>query len=608
MSIRFDIQGLRALAVIFVVIFHINSNWLSGGFIGVDMFFVISGFLISKGMIKQITDKTFNYIHFLKGRIKRIVPAYIVMLIVVGICSFYVLIPSDLSNFLYDLRNSLIFMSNFGFAKANDYFGVKSYEKSFLHTWSLSIEMQFYLILPIFIYLIPKHLYKWFLGLGIVCVLFYTQFHINVIENKIEMYFSLLARSAEFGVGIAINFLPQSTRIKNKCKNIITILSLSVLLISCFIITESSSFPGLLAMPACLAVAVLIWLKNSNINTILGNKSLAYIGTLSYSLYLWHWPVLALYRYKVMRNDLRLLEIIILFIIIFILTLASYYLIEEPFRKKKKNTIYFGIIGLAFVVVLLWGFIRFNTINILKLQEQYTTMNGFNINNHNKYMGYFLMGDKKVPDDNIVLIGDSHGLGMTGFFDELGKKGHFNFSYFTTDSVVPLDGVPKRKIGEHFIKSYYTALPVVDKLIKRSDIIIVVKYWVGNENNNYFSLVLENLAKKITSSQHVIIVSDFPSIETDPVREYGSIVKPKNFKRKIITFPTTPKDVKSVIYQHKNFHFLELKNEEYFKDAPYYNDTLMYYDQGHLNYYGSSNYAKFEGDKVIKLLQQIKNK
>lgn len=608
MNLKLDIQGLRALAVIFVVIFHIDKKWLPGGFIGVDMFFVISGFLISKGMIKQINDQTFNYIQFLKGRIKRIVPAYLLMLIIVGITSFYILIPSNLSDFLYDLRNSLVFISNNGFAKANDYFGAKGYEKSLLHTWSLSIEMQFYLILPLFIYLIPNQLYRWFLGMGVACILVYTQYQIDILGNKTEMYFSLMARSAEFAVGIGINFIPKSNRISYKNKNIISLLFLLILFISSFIITENSRFPGLLAMPACLAVAVFIWLEDSKVNKLLGNRPLAYIGSLSYSLYLWHWPVLALYRYQVMRYNLEPIEIFILLIIIFILTFASYYLIEEPFRKKKKNTIYLGIGGLASVVAVLWFLIRFDTINVLKREEQYTTMSALNLNNHNKYSGYFLMGDTTIPDDKIVIIGDSHGLVMTGFFNELGKQEQFNFSYISTDSVVPLDGVPESKIGGQFAKSYNAALPIVDKLIKKSDIIIVVKYWTGNDKNNYFSLVLKNLAKKISPDQHVIVVSDFPSLETDPVREYGSIVKPKDFKRKRITFPRTPKAVTSIIYQHKNFHFLQLRNEEYFRDAPFYNDTLMYYDKNHLNYYGSYNYAKFEGDKVVELLRKIKKK
>ncbi len=607
MNLRLDIQGLRALAVIFVVIFHVQHQWFPGGFIGVDMFFVISGFLISKGMIKQIAAKSFSYVQFMMGRIKRIVPAYLVMLLMVAVPSYFILIPSDMLSFLYDLRTSLFFYSNKVFAEANNYFGARSYEKSLLHTWSLSIEMQFYFLLPILIYLIPKSLYKWAFGLGIVIILIYTQYQIDFLSNKTSMYFSLFARSAEFGVGILLNFLPNSDKVIHRNKNIFALVAIMVLVASGFIITENSSFPGFLAMPACLATGLLIWIGNSKVNKLLGTKALVYIGTLSYSLYLWHWPVLALYRYQAMRYDFTILEIVLLLVIIALLTLFSYYVIEEPFRKSSKKRVLLGVGSLSLLTFAFWYSGRKLTNDIQKDELIYTSANGFNLNNHAKYSGYFLMGHAKKADDHIVVIGDSHGLVMTGFMDEVGRKNDFNFSYISTNSIVPLNGIPETKIEKEYSDQYNVALPIVEELIQKSDIIIVVKHWQGSENA-YFKDALQLLLNKLKPSQSLIVVTDFPGLERNPVREYKSIIKPAEFKKQKISFPKVPMEVSDLIGKYENAYLLDLKNEGFFESAPYFRDTLMYYDESHINIYGSTKFADVEGYKLANLIEQIKLK
>lgn len=605
MNLRLDIQGLRALAVLFVVLFHFQHEWLPGGFIGVDMFFVVSGFLISKGMITQINNKAFNYTQFIIGRIKRIVPAYIAMLIVATVVSYFILIPSDMLSFLYDLRTSLVFYSNQVFAEANNYFGAKSYEKSLLHTWSLSIEMQFYFLLPLLIYLVPKRFYKWVFGIGTILVIFYTQYHIDVLSEKSAMYFSLLARSAEFMIGIGVNLIPTSSKINRNTKDILGLTAVLTLFISVFVITENSSFPGLLAVPACLATALLIWLGSSKFNRLLSWSPLVYIGTLSYSLYLWHWPVLSLYRYHTMRYDLTIIEMVVASVIIAILTLGSYYLIEEPFRRTTKRKVFFGVASLATVTILLWFGIRNVTYTKQEIEQIYTSPNGFNMKNHANYGGYFLMGDKNKSDDSIVVIGDSHALVMNAFIDDVGRKNSFNFSYISTNSNVPLEGIPSESLITEYKDEYDKALPISNSLIKKSKIIIVVKQW-QHRDNAFFGDVLLKLASKLNSSQKIIVVSDFPRLDVNPVRNYKSINKPLHFKAQKIILPDIPTNVKSIIADHSNMYFLDLRNEIFFKDAPYYKDTLMYYDEYHLNKYGSINYAKFEGHKLVNLIEEIK--
>lgn len=604
MNFRIDIQGLRALAVIFVVIFHINHLWLPGGFIGVDMFFVISGFLISKGLIKQLDNKSFSYLEFIFGRVKRIVPAYFVMLMLCTFLVMFILIPSDAETFLYQLRRSIIFTSNQLFASGEDYFGAKSYENSLLHTWSLSIEMQFYVILPLIMMFLPKSIYKWILGLGALVILAYTQYEIDVLNNKHAMYFSVLARSAEFVIGIAINFIPSSKYLNKRYKFSIGVLALLVLSISCIFINENSAFPGLLALPTCLATAFLIWLEDSKINTILSSRPLAYIGKISYSLYLWHWPLLAFYRYYHNRYDLTLIEIILLFVVMIILSIMSYYWIEEPFRKTKRIRFYLSFGLLTSILVGVWFLGRVHYKEIQVTERNYTSFNGFNIKNPGEYQGYFLLGDTTKLDDRIVLLGDSHGMVMTGFFDSVGKKNSFNFSYCTINSVLPLQGINDSLIEDNYKKQYYDAVPIANDLITKSRIIFIVKHWQGD--NAYFKDVLQIVINKLKPNQHLVVVSDFPNLDKNPVRQYRSIVKTEKFIPKKIIFPNMPFGVQKLIDTYDNVHYLNLRNEKFFRDAPYYNDTLMYYDENHINYYGSICYAQYEGYKLAELIKKIK--
>lgn len=604
MNFRLDIQGLRALAVIFVVIFHINHLWLPGGFIGVDMFFVISGFLISKGLIKQLDNKSFSYLEFIFGRVKRIVPAYFVMLMLCTFLVMFILIPSDAETFLYQLRRSIIFTSNQLFASGEDYFGAKSYENSLLHTWSLSIEMQFYVILPLIMMFLPKSIYKWILGLGALVILAYTQYEIDVLNNKHAMYFSVLARSAEFVIGIAINFIPSSKYLNKRYKSSIGVLALLVLSISCIFINENSAFPGLLALPTCLATAFLIWLEDSKINTILSSRPLAYIGKISYSLYLWHWPLLAFYRYYHNRYDLTLIEIILLFVVMIILSIMSYYWIEEPFSKTKRIRFYLSFGLLTSILVGVWFLGRVHYKEIQVTERNYTSFNGFNIKNPGEYQGYFLLGDTTKLDDRIVLLGDSHGMVMTGFFDSVGKKNSFNFSYCTINSVLPLQGINDSLIKDNYKKQYYDAVPIANDLITKSRIIFIVKHWQGD--NAYFKDVLQIVINKLKPNQHLVVVSDFPNLDKNPVRQYRSIVKTEKFIPKKIIFPNMPFGVQKLIDTYDNVHYLNLRNEKFFKDAPYYNDTLMYYDENHINYYGSIGYAQYEGYKLAELIKKIK--
>src|SRR5690554_2131327 len=164
MQFRNDIQGLRALAFLFVFLFHLNPSWLPGGFIGVDIFFVISGYLITSILMHQKAKGTFSFLTFYEKRIKRIVPAHFIMLIFVLIAAYYVFLYNDITNLKDAALRTALFISNMLFAKGQSYFGVGLNDNPLLHTWSLSIEMQFYFILPIIIIFIKNKYLPYIMG------------------------------------------------------------------------------------------------------------------------------------------------------------------------------------------------------------------------------------------------------------------------------------------------------------------------------------------------------------------------------------------------------------------------------------------------------------
>src|SRR5690606_23006763 len=207
MQFRNDIQGLRALAFLLVFIFHLNSSWLPGGFIGVDMFFVISGYLITSILMHQKAKGTFSFLTFYEKRIKRIVPAHFIMLIFVLISIYFVYLYYDIKTLRGSIVGSALFISNIVFARGQSYFGVGLNDNPLLHTWSLSIEMQFYFILPLIIIFIKNKYLPYVMGGLIILLTGYGTYEMVVNHATSSMYFSLLARMPEFFVGSLLSLI-----------------------------------------------------------------------------------------------------------------------------------------------------------------------------------------------------------------------------------------------------------------------------------------------------------------------------------------------------------------------------------------------------------------
>ena len=205
MTYRTDIQGLRAVAVLAVMLFHFNPAWLPGGFVGVDVFLVISGYLIVRILLQKKAQSGYRLgttlRYFYASRIKRIAPAYFAMLVLVSLLAAILFLPQDLVVYKKGLNQAAWFHSNSYFAGFGDYFAPASHEQPLLHTWSLAVEIQFYLLVPFLVLLLPTKALKWVLGVLLVGLTLLAQYRLSVLGIQQATYYSLYARLPEFFAG-----------------------------------------------------------------------------------------------------------------------------------------------------------------------------------------------------------------------------------------------------------------------------------------------------------------------------------------------------------------------------------------------------------------------
>src|SRR5690554_930590 len=267
MQFRPDIQGLRAIAVLAVIIFHLNPAWLPGGLVGVDIFLVISGYLIASILLhKKIKPgyrlaTTLSY--FYTSRFKRIVPAYFANLIVVSLVAAVLFLPADFSIYRDGLKKAVWFNSNNYFAGFGDYFAPANHEQPLLHTWSLAIEVQFYLLAPFIFLLISRQWLRWLLPIAIVLLTAYAEYR---LQQGIQQatYYSLLARLPAFFIGGWVALLiAKNNYNKGGDRKGIWFSCFAVALITfAFVIPKPTGhFPGIAGLTPVIAAALLIWLN-----------------------------------------------------------------------------------------------------------------------------------------------------------------------------------------------------------------------------------------------------------------------------------------------------------------------------------------------------------
>jgi peptidoglycan/LPS O-acetylase OafA/YrhL len=336
---RSDIDGLRAVAVVPVVIFHLGVHAVRGGFVGVDVFFVISGYLITQVLIGDIERGRFSIVGFYERRIRRILPALLAVLAATAALYFTVSLPDEYAEFSRTLLAAAASVSNIYFWLHAGYFDGTALSTPLLHTWSLAVEEQFYVLWPICLYLMYRfrrqHVLLLTAGVALVSLSISA---VGAFTHPVATFYLLHTRAWELLLGslLALNIV--SSPLGAAARNALSILGLALIAASVFWLSSDLPFPGLLALPPCLGAALIILAGRDGTSwagRVLSWRPIVFIGLISYSLYLWHWPIVVLQRggyLTLVPGQTGRIQNLAVIGASFAIAALSWRFIEQPFR------------------------------------------------------------------------------------------------------------------------------------------------------------------------------------------------------------------------------------------------------------------------------------
>jgi len=423
---RPEIDGLRTAAVFAVIIYHINSDWLPSGFVGVDVFLVISGFLITSIILKSHDTNDFSIMNFYIRRIKRIIPLTYAVIISILIFGWFLSYPIAYRAESNSAISALYFIANIRFALMGDYFQSAS-DNPLLHLWSLSLEEQFYFVWPLFIGLFYKFNKKNKLFFAIsFLIVFSVILAMALIEDdrfRHFAFFLLPTRMTGLLFGAILSIGAFSIK---KNSNYFSWLG-TVLLLYSFCFIGKDEFPGISTLLPLLGTGLIILTpESSHTNRLYSNNVVSYLGKISFSLYMWHWPLLVYSRRYIERNDLNIEPVVYVSIFLGVLiaiSSISYFYIENFFRKIKKSNRYVFCVMLCLPLLLLTFislYISKNNGLALRYGLTDTMTRVETLGCHSSLLKEYCYINKNNDSDNqILLIGDSHAGAMNHFTKEM---------------------------------------------------------------------------------------------------------------------------------------------------------------------------------------------
>ena len=343
MKYRAELDGLRAIAVVPIILFHAGFEYFSGGFVGVDVFFVISGYLITTIILSEKEQGTFSLVNFYERRFRRILPALFMVMLVSLIFSLLWVMPSYMEDFSQSLMAVSTFSSNILFWRESGYWEISNELKPLLHTWSLAVEEQYYVLYPLYLMLIWHFRKDWILGSFIViAAISLATAQWGAYNKPIPTFYLLPTRAWELsiGAGIAYYFLyrKQTVQILLSHKSVneaLGLLGLLMISYAVYVFDKGTPFPSLYALVPTVGTGLIILFSSSQtmVGRLLSIKPLVAVGLISYGAYLWHWPLLVFARHLSLTEPSEL-TFAILALLSFPLAYLSWRYIEKPFRTK----------------------------------------------------------------------------------------------------------------------------------------------------------------------------------------------------------------------------------------------------------------------------------
>ncbi|MBV7476935.1 acyltransferase family protein [Pseudomonas sp. PDM31] len=489
LAYRRDIDGLRAVAVIAVVLFHFGVPGFTGGFVGVDVFFVISGYLITSIIWNQRQAGRFSFVDFWARRARRILPALFAMIIAVLALGWFLLAPKDYEELGRSVRYQVMFVSNILFMRQDGYFDVASDLKPLLHTWSLAVEEQFYIIFPLLLTLLSSRLKHWRMALfGVLLVSFgLSVWAVNHHPEK--AFFLLPMRAWELLAGAMLAVAPKhGWRLKPMAAQALSLLGMALILLAVFGYDKTTPFPGAAALLPTLGVIALI-LANGHRQTwvgqLLSTRVMVGFGLISYSWYLWHWPVFVFSSYASVDQP-SAIDSAGLILLTLVLGYLSWKLIETPFRERRllagrRQILLAGAFGVV-VLGLAGQTLRWTDGLPWRLSDQ-----ALQYAKGREWRPELMacLADDKTPDDKLfchygaentqtraLVWGDSHATALIPVFDDGATAHDVSVILASSPGCVPVEGLEHDARCARFNQRIEQAL----KSQTVSDVVLVARW------------------------------------------------------------------------------------------------------------------------------------
>jgi peptidoglycan/LPS O-acetylase OafA/YrhL len=479
---RPEIDGLRAFAIFPVVLFNMGFRYAAGGFIGVDVFFVISGYLATSIVLTDHDKGVFSFHRFWLQRIKRLFPSLLVMVIATSIAGYFMLFGGEINDLGKQGISAILLSANITMWRlAGDYWGAHVSNAVFLHTWALSVIEQFYLIYPFLLVFLLKFARKWVLtGTLIVAAISFLLYLWGSQYHPTAAFYLLPARVWEFAGGCLVAMVAwrDHLRISRYASSLLPLIGFVALILSYVFISGEEGFRTYIVIPVIGSVFIIaVSTRNSVINRILSLPPVVYAGKISFSLYLWHWPIFVLARQAQLGNKLGSIPTSVVIIVIAAVSVASYHLVEKTTRYKNRvlTSVCFGIVislGLLFLLYasdqhrrydisvygkVAWDGQRYN-VNPRDTWPDATKkrMEGIAIaardrSNANSYATGGIIRTYGQPTPEIVVIGDSHALMWSAVIDTIAKELGVTVSFYAADGTPPFFHIPLQKSTEPFL-------------------------------------------------------------------------------------------------------------------------------------------------------------
>jgi peptidoglycan/LPS O-acetylase OafA/YrhL len=335
MGYRPEIDGLRSLAILPVLLFHSGVPGFTGGFVGVDIFFVISGFLITGIIADELAAGRFSILDFYERRARRILPALTFFSLLTLVAAWLFFLPDFFEDFSRSLVAVATFTSNLYFWKYSGYFEHSAHLRPLLHTWSLAVEEQFYIFMPILMWALYRYARRflfWALAIGAALSLALSIYATSLAPTA--NFFLLPTRAWELLLG-SLLAVASVRKLPSGLNSVLAFAGVAAIAVAVFGYTEATPFPGLTALLPCMgAVLIILTGRNTPVGAVLSTRPIVFIGKISYSLYLAHWPVVVFIRYVTLKEP-TMLHAVVIILVSFALAFFSWKFVESPFRVRR---------------------------------------------------------------------------------------------------------------------------------------------------------------------------------------------------------------------------------------------------------------------------------